>query len=112
MMEQGLTAIEVLDTLKLMVILLDCLLCVALCFNESIFLLSNEYTAGPTFLKLAYHQSYYSINVHQMLLKSSLITYAPHSFIQLLNSKHYAIKSFNLAISKSFLKLFNIIGTN
>lgn len=84
-------------------ILLDCLLCVALCFRESIFLSSNEYTAGPTFLKLAYHQGYYSIKVHQMLLKSSLITDTPYSFIQLLNSKHYAIKPFNLTISKSFI---------
>lgn len=84
-------------------ILLDCLLCVALCFRENIFLFPNEYTAGPTFLKLAYHQDYYSINVHQMLLKSSLITDAPYSFIQLLNSKHYTVKPFNLAISKSFI---------
>lgn len=62
-------------------------MCVALCFRDSIFLLSNEYTAGPTFLKLAYHQGYYSINVHQMLPKSGLITDAPYGFIQLLNSK-------------------------
>ena len=44
-----------------------------------------------------------------MFLKSSLITDAPYSSIQLLNSKHYAIKPFNLAISKVLFKLFNIM---
>lgn len=78
-------------------------------FRESIFFLSNEYTAGPTFLKLAYHQGYYSINLHQMFLKSSLITDAPYSSIQLLHCKRYAIKPFNLAISKVLFKLFNIM---
>ena len=48
------TAVEIICTLKLIYILLDCLLCVALCFRESIFFLSNGYTAGPAFLKLAY----------------------------------------------------------
>lgn len=91
-------AVEIIYALKLIYIILDCLLHVALCFRESIFFLSNGYTAEPAFLKLAY-QGYYAISVHQILLKSSLIRDAPYRFIQLL----YAIKPFNLFIFKSFI---------
>ena len=90
--------------------LLDCLLYVALCFRESIFLISNEYTAGPTFLKLAYHQSYYSIKVHQMLLKSSLITNIPTVLfncftLNIMPSNHLICPSLEV-----LFKLFNIMG--